>query len=192
VLKLIGRENLVKVPISRRIVALAIPITVALATALLAGCQPAPPAVPPPPGAIGISANPSSGKDDIADPNVSWIMPSKVEIGNLYPNATGEFELTIYNGKDTTATYAIDAMLPDFVTDGYQAIPKDYLSWVTFDDARPVIQPKKQRVLIVDITMPAGVVYSQKKVELWVVVRDVTQAGSIQTQLASRVLIDTR
>jgi hypothetical protein len=166
----------------------------ALVSASLVGCSPAPSANPPAAtgttGPLGIAANPS--KDEITDPNVSWISPSKVEVGNLYPNATGEFELTIYNGKDTPAAYVVEAQVPSFTADGYTAFPKEYLTWVTLDDARPVVPSKKSRIVTVDITMPANVTYSQKKVELWVVVFDATQAGSIQTQLACRVMVDTR
>jgi hypothetical protein len=166
----------------------------ALVSVLFIGCSPAPsvatPSGAPPTGGLGISANPS--KDEITDPNVSWISPAKVEVGNLYPNATGEFELTIYNGRDTNAAYSVEAQVPSFVADGYTAIPKEYLTWVTFDNPRPVVPPKQSRIIIVDITMPASVTYSQKKAEVWVVVRDETQAGSIQTQLACRVMVDTR
>jgi len=167
----------------------------ALAGSLLGACQPAPSTAKPtggiPSGSLGIAATPES-PDEKTDPSITYISPGKVEIGNLYPNATGEFELTIYNGGDKPTTFSVTARAPDYTADGYNPLPDAYLKWVTFDDAKPVIPAKTARVVIVDITMPQNVTYTGQKAEFWVAVKDVGQGSMVQVELACRCRLSTR
>jgi len=119
----------------------------------------------------------------------TWISPAKVQIGNFYPGARAEWELSVHNGNDATAEFAVVYREPDYVAEGYAEPPIEADSWVVIADSSPVLMPYETREILVALDIPANVVITADKWEFWISVKDITQGGTIQTELCSRWLV---
>ena len=139
----------------------------------------------------------SSTTPDITFPSeppqdMTWISPGKVMIGNFFPGARAEWPLTIHNGNDGVATFAIAYRQPGYVAEGYVAAPPEVESWVIIADATPVLMPKETREVIIAVDMPEDAVSPGPQWEFWLSVGDTTQTGQIITELASRWCVQMR
>ena len=151
--------------------------------------EPEPPEVEATPGNLTFAATPDV-ESKLAD--VNWISPGKVTIGNLYPGARAEYPITIHNGGDAEASFAVAVREPDYVADGYEPLPEEYHGWITISDSNPVIGPKQSLDVMITVTLPSDISYPGKNVEVWVSVMEQGQEGMIRTELASRWLISTK
>jgi len=118
-----------------------------------------------------------------------WISPAKVQIGNFYPGARAEWELSVHNGNDAAAQFAVDYREPDYTAVGYVKPPTEAESWVIIADSSPVLMPYETRDILIALDVPATAVITADRWEFWISVKDVTQGGTIQTELCSRWLV---
>jgi len=117
-----------------------------------------------------------------------WISPGKVEVGKFYPGATAAYPLTIHNGNDQPAEFSITYRVSNDTAEGFVIAPEEAQDWVIITDATPVIAPKDTIEVMIEVVMPKGA-EAPEKWEFQVVVKDASQAGMIQTELACRWLI---
>ena len=146
---------------------------------LLAGCaQPSPPEVkaPEPPPELY---------------DKTWISPGKVEVGNFHPGARAEYSVTIHNGKDEPAEFSVTYRQPDNTAEGYVMAPTAAEGWVIIADPAPVLAAKETRDVLIAVEMPEDA-EAPSKWEFWIAVRDVTQTGMVQTELACRWLVEMK
>jgi hypothetical protein len=195
-------ENLFSKKTGRGLKRLIVTITVvALAAILATGCGPTapPPSSPPgsqvktPGGSLGISAQPNPGGDP-GGRDVNYISPAKVEMGNLTPGATGEFELEVHNGRDEKTLFIIGVREPDYVAAGFERLPPEYYNWIKIAETNPELGPKESRFVMVSLTMPPGAKYSKKSAEIWISVKEAAKGDAtvaLQIELACRLMITT-
>jgi hypothetical protein len=121
-----------------------------------------------------------------------WISPGEVDVGNFFPGARAEPDpqdwLTIHNGNDYQAKFSITYRQPDKITEGYVRAPDEAKNWVIIDDPAPVLKAKETRQVLVAVEMPQGA-NAPPKWEFWIVVKDETQPGMVQTELACKWLV---
>jgi len=157
-----------------------------LALALLGvvGCsqQKVPENLTPPP------AEESTGEPPI---DRTWISPGKVMVGNFYPGARAEWNLTIHNGKDTPADFAVSYRVPDYVAEGFEKAPPEAQDWVIIADPTPVLAPKETKDILVFLDMPKTAKIESKKWEFWIAVMEQT-GGMVVTEMCSRWLVSMR
>jgi hypothetical protein len=148
----------------------------AVAVLLLAGCPAASPEVetlePPP---------------ELYDK--VWISPGKVMVGHFYPGARAEWPVTIHNGNDQPTEFSITYKVPSSVEEGYVVAPEEAEDWVIIADSTPVLEAKETREVLIALVMPEDAEAPAKKWEFRVSVRDVSQTGMVQTELACRWLV---
>jgi len=172
---------------------LAIMTAVVLVLVLTAGCTPVPPPSGQtgiPPGGLGISATPR--EDGKGDKDITYISPAKIDIENLYPGATGEFELEVHNGKDMPCTFSITARPADSAEAPFEPLPKEYLGWVKIPEPSLLVPPKESKFVTIAVTMPPDATVKQKKYELLIAVKDTSQTSFIQIELGLRVMVSTQ
>jgi len=150
---------------------------------LLAGCTQVAPAVPYIPPADNTPVNGQPPVDR------TWISPAKVQIGNFYPGARAEWEISVHNGNDVIAEFAVVYREPDYVAPGYTEPPTGTKNWVIIADSSPVLMPYETRDILIALDVPITAVITADKWEFWISVKDVTQGGTIQTELCSRWLV---
>ena len=123
----------------------------------------------------------------------TWISPGKVEVGNFYPGARAEYPLTIHNGKDEPAQFSVTYRQPDNSAEGYVTAPDAAQDWViiAIDEPPLVLAAKETRDVLIAVEMPKGA-KAPSKWEFWIAVKDVTQTGMVQTELACRWLVTMR
>ena len=144
--------------------------------------------VKPAEGQLSFSATPEM--EELED--VNWVSPGKVSVENLYPGATAEYPITVHNGGDETAEFAIVVRQPDQATEDYEPLPEEYLSWVVIEQPDLVLEPKETADVLVTITMPETATYADRRAEFWISVIDQSQGSMVRTELAVRWLITTR
>jgi hypothetical protein len=154
-------------------------LIVVIGVLLLAGCpQPSSPPgdeTPPPPPE--------------EQPDNTWISPPSVTVDNLYPGAKDvEWPLTIHNGKDELAKFSVTFRVPSSAAEGYVTAPSEAQDWVIIANPSPVLAAKESKQILISVEMPEGAT-APAKWEFWVVVKDVTQTGMVQTELACRCLV---
>ena len=147
---------------------------------LLGGCA------QPSPAVIGEEGSPPPELYD-----KMWISPGKVEVGNFYPGARVEYMLTIHNGKDESVEFSVTYRQPDNVDGDYVRAPDEARQWVMIADLTPVLAAKETRDVLIAVEMPKGAT-APPKWEFWIAVKDVTQEGMVQTELACRWLVEMR
>ena len=124
--------------------------------------------------------------------DVTWISPGKVNIGNFYPGARVEYSISVHNGSVTVATFAITYRYPDHVGEEYSKPTSEVQEWVIIADSTPVLMPKETKDILVILEMPEDSAIFASKWEFWISVKDTTQSGMVQTELASRWLVSMR
>ena len=140
------------------------------------------------------SAPPVTGEEASPPPELydkTWISPGKVEVGNFYPGARAEYPLSIHNGKDEPAKFSVTYRVADNTGEGYVTAPSEAQGWVIIADPAPVLAAKETRQVLIAVEMPKGTKASPKW-EFWIAVKDVTQTGMVQTELACRWLVEMR
>jgi hypothetical protein len=153
-------------------------VLIVVAGLLLAGCpQPSEPptvetATPPP---------------ELHDK--TWISPGKVDVEDLYPGAENvEWPLKIHNGKDEPAEFSVTYKEPSNTGEGFVAAPPEAKDWVIIDDPEPMLAAKETKEVLIAVEVPKDA-EAPPKWEFWIVVKDVTQTGMVQTELACRCLV---
>ena len=124
--------------------------------------------------------------------DITWISPGKVVVGNFYPGARAEWLLSVHNGKNIASEFIINYRCPSYVGAGYVKAPEEAQSWVIIADANPIIMPKETKEILTVLEMPEEVIVPLDKWEFWIVVRDTSQGGTVQTELACRWLVNMR
>jgi hypothetical protein len=146
----------------------------AVAVLLLAGCP--------------SSSTPSGPYDEV------WISPGKVMVSNLHPGAKNvEYPLTIHNGNDQPTEFSVTFVAAGDVDKDtgyiYVAAPEEAQDWVIIADPSPVLEPKETRKVLVSVEMPEDAVAPAERWEFRIIVKDLSQTGMLQTELACRWLV---
>ena len=159
----------------RKLIGLLIAIIVVTGSVLLVGCGPSSPVI----------GKPEPGPELY---DKVWISPGKVEVGKFYPGARAEYILTIHNGNDQSTEFSITYRAEVGSDEEFVVAPAEAEGWVTIADPSPVLAAKETREVLIAVEMPEGAT-APAKWEFRIVVKDASQAGMIQTELASRWLI---
>jgi len=122
----------------------------------------------------------------------TWISPGKVEVGNFFPGARAEYPITIHNGKDEPAQFEVRYREPGSAEEGYIKAPSIVQDWVIIADPTPVLEAFETREVLIAVVMPEDAESPAPKWEFWIAVKDVTQTGMVQTELACRWLVSMR
>jgi hypothetical protein len=117
-----------------------------------------------------------------------WISPGKVNVDHFYPGARAEYPLTIHNGNDQPTEFSITYREASSPEEGYVTAPDETQDWVIIADPTPVIAAKDTKEVLIALEMPEDAT-APPNWEFRVVVKDVTQTGMIQTELACRWLV---
>jgi len=73
------------------------------------------------------------------------------------------------------------------------AIPtSEVQDWVIIADPTPVLEAFETREVLIAVVMPEDAESPAPKWEFWIAVKDVTQTGMVQTELACRWLVSMR
>jgi hypothetical protein len=150
-------------------------LIIATGLLLLAGCTPSAPVIETP-------SPPADLYDKV------WISPGKVNVGHFYPGARAEYPLSIHNGNDQPTEFSVRYKEPGTPEEDFVAAPGEAQDWVIIADPTPVLAAKETREVLIAVEMPKGV-EAPEKWEFWVAVKDVTQTGMVQTELACRWLV---
>ena len=127
---------------------------------------------------------------DIKPPeDTTWISPGKVFIEGLFPGARAEWTLSVHNGNDEDAPFLVTYKEPSHVEEGYDLPLAECPDWLVITETTPVLAPKETRDILIALDIPEDATISMDNWELWVSVKDASQEGTVQTQLASRVLV---
>lgn len=156
-----------------------------------------------PPGTDGVSSpdggsTPPGDSTNIVLPadappeNVTWISPGKVNVSNFYPGARAEYPITIHNGNDFACTFNVTYRYPDHVGEGYSKPPAEAQDWVMVVDTTPMLAPQETREVLIVLEIPEGMVVIEQEWEFWVSVMDMSQTGTVRTELCCRWLISMR
>jgi|GEM_PF-5401600 len=124
--------------------------------------------------------------------NKTWISPGRVVVGNFHAGATATWLLTIHNGKDEPAQFEVKYREPSKVEEGYVKAPSMIQDWVIISDPAPVLEAFETREVEIAVVMPEDAESPGPKWEFWIAVKDVTQGGMIQTELACKWLVTMR
>jgi hypothetical protein len=152
-------------------------ILIVIAGLLLVGCP-----QPPEPTAAETTTPPPELYDK------TWISPAKVEVGNFYPGARAEYTISLHNGSDQPAEFSVGYRVSNNITEGYEPAPAAAEDWVIIADPAPVLSAKETREVLIAVEMP-GDAQVPPRWEFWIVAKDVTQTGMVQTELACRWLV---
>ena len=149
----------------------------------MAGC-PQPSA--PPEGETPLEPPPEEQADNTDN---TWISPPSVTVEDLFPGAEDvEWPLTIHNGKDEPAQFSVTYRVPSSAAEDYVPAPDTAQDWVIIAEPAPMLAAKESREVLISVEMPEDAT-APPKWEFWVVVKDITQTGMIQTELACRCLV---
>ena len=121
----------------------------------------------------------------------TWISPAKVEVGNYFPGARAEYQISVHNGNDEPAEFSVSYRVSTNITEGYEPAPAGAEGWVTIEDPAPVLAAKATREVLIVLEMPEDA-QAPPKWEFWIVAKDVTQTGMVHTELACRWLIEMK
>ena len=121
----------------------------------------------------------------------TWVSPGIVTIGNFYPKATAEYNLTLHNGNMEDTKFYLAFKEPTRVAKGYVKAPDYVKQWVTFYDSQPMLKPLETRDILVTVTMPDTKEQVPDKIEFWISARE-EQGGTVQIEYATKWRIDLR
>jgi len=179
-------------------------ITTIIATVLWTGCpgysSSAPTPIPQKSTASTEYVNPGVVLPDEPPADRTWISPGKVQVGNFYPGARAEWNITIHNGKDTECSFAVSYRYPDHVGEEYVKPITEAQDWVIIADSTPVLMPRETKDILVVLDMPEesdkygtlNRTITGDKWEFWTSVIDTSQTGMVQTELCTRWLVSMR
>ena len=88
--------------------------------------------------------------------------------------------------------YSVKYREPDYVAEGYVPAPKEAKDWVIIADPTPIFLPREKKEILVAVEIPKDIQPLPKRWEFWISVIDISMGGNIQTELASRWLINMR
>lgn len=124
--------------------------------------------------------------------DVNWISPGKVVVANFHPGAVAHYPLSVHNGGDAVALFAVTYRHPDNVEEGYDKPTEIVQEWVIIADESPILQPKETRDISVTLSMPEDADSFSPQWEFWVSVIDMSQKGFVRTELCCRWLVTMR
>lgn len=140
----------------------------------------------------GSTTNTALDLDNAPPENVTWISPGKVNVSNFYPGARAEYPVTIHNGNDYATSFSVSYRYPDNTATGYSKPSDEVQGWVIIADATPVLAPYETRDILVVLAMPEDAEVFAPKFEFWVAVMDMSQSGTVKSEMAVRWLVDMR
>jgi hypothetical protein len=120
-----------------------------------------------------------------------WISPGKVNVGHFYAGARAEYPLTIHNGNDQPTEFSITYRVATGTDEEFVVAPDEAQDWVIIADPTPVLAAKETREVLIALEMPKNA-EAPAKWEFRVVVKDASQTGMVQTELACRWLVTMR
>ncbi len=118
--------------------------------------------------------------------NRTWMSPGKVQIGNFYPSARAEWNISIHNGNDVATEFEVKYREPSYTAEGYAKPMAGTKDWVIIADATPVIAARGTKDILVVVAMPKDVKNYPLKMEFWISVMEKAQQGMVKTELCSR------
>jgi hypothetical protein len=78
--------------------------------------------------------------------------------------------------------------VPGSTAEGYDQAPSAVQEWLIIEDPAPVLEAFETREVLIAVVMPEDA-EAPPKWEFWIAVKDVTQTGMVQTELACRWLV---
>lgn len=142
--------------------------------------------------ATPINNSPVTMDDQRPPDNVTWISPGKVMIDNFHAGARAEYPVTIHNGSNVATEFLVYYRVPGHVGEGYVKAPARVEDWVIIIDSTPVLAARETKDILIVLEMPETANDPAPKWEFWVGVKDNSQAGMVQTELAVRWLVNMR
>ena len=127
----------------------------------------------------------------VGQENETWIYPSKVQIGNFFPGARGEFTLRVHNGDLDSNEFSVYYRVPDAIRGEYAQAIEGVRDWVVIEDSNFTLEPKETKEVLVILEMPRNTEVFAPNWEFWVAVKE-KQTGMVQVELASRVLVEMK
>jgi len=119
------------------------------------------------------------------------IYGASVELAGVYPGWSGTVPLTLVNGNDRERLFVIYAVSPPKPTEGFEALPTEYLYWLTVKNPEVVVSKGETYQVDITLSMPIDADYAGKNAEVRIRVDDTTQTGLVQIALESKWYIIT-
>ena len=132
--------------------------------------------------------------NDQSIPNVLegfGIYGASVEFDGVYPGWAGTVPITLVNGQDQDRLFVIYAVSPTKPKEGFEALPKEYLYWITVEEPEVTVGKGQTRQVNITFEMPLGADYAGKHAEVRIRVDDTSQTGLVQIALESKWFIIT-
>jgi hypothetical protein len=136
--------------------------------------------------------NPTIIDDYIPPEDITWISPGKVTIGNFHAGARAEYPISVHNGNNIPAEFLVYYKKPTQVLEGYSIPPNSVQDWILIADCTTVIGAKSTKDILIVLEMPGDAKSPGSNWEFWIAVKDNSQAGTVQTELCSRWLVNMR
>jgi len=114
-----------------------------------------------------------------------------VYINEVGPGQEEVIPLTIVNGKDLDRLFTISVNLPSKVKDGFEPLSEEYFCWITMPETEVFVPAGESYQIPITLSIPTDIVYPGKKVEVRILVEDITQGG-LHTALEARWFITTK
>lgn len=115
-----------------------------------------------------------------------------VTVTNVYPGWSGSAPVTIVNGKDQRRTFHLMIQQPGTtIREGYEPLPEECFSWITIEDAGPVVAVGGVKKVSITLSAPYDFPAEMrgKNYEVRILVEDWSQTGFIQLALQAKWLI---
>lgn len=119
------------------------------------------------------------------------IYGASVELEGVYPGWSGTVPLTLVNGQDRERMFVIYAVVPTKTTEGFEALPEEYLYWLKVEEPEILVGKGEIYQVNITLTVPKDVVYAGRHAEVRIRVDDTTQSGLVQIALESKWFIVT-
>lgn len=116
---------------------------------------------------------------------------SVAEFNGVYPGWSGTVPLTIVNGQDKDRLFVLSLRSPSKIQSGYEALPEEYFSWITISQPEVTVRIGEVYPIPITLAMPIDSDYTNKRVEVRILVEDTTQTGLVQIALEAKWFIIT-
>lgn len=115
---------------------------------------------------------------------------SLVYINEVNPEEEKVVLLTIVNGKDLDRLFTISVNSPSEVKEGFEPFPVEYFYWIIIPETEVFVLAGESHQIPITLSMPIDIIYQDKKMEVRILVEDITQGG-LHTALEARWFITT-
>lgn len=114
-----------------------------------------------------------------------------VEFKGVYPGWSGTVPLTIVNGQDRDRLFVISVRTSTKAKEGYEPLPPQYFYWITISQPEVTMLKGEVHQVPISLSMPKNSTFTNKKVEVRILVEDTTQTGLVQVAAECKWFIIT-